>query len=193
MNETTSWTIMGAAAGLALLSLAATGAQSETPHAQKLALASLAADMAPGPGGTLPSQLLAEAYFDTARGKAAPGGFDDWYVRHEITLKGVAAQRGETLPPEDPAGHTLTAQDQSQLEQAARSLAEGQAYLAKQTNISGSPVLPLLAALQARYDWWLLLADAKAPRDEIEAARVRYEDTHAAFAAALQQSRIATL
>ena len=187
MNDTLSWTLSGFIAGLALLSLSATGA--ETPKAaapQRLALAQTA------PVRSV-SLVLADAYFDLARGEAKASGFDDWYVRHQITLKGIAAQRGETLLPEEPAAHGLIPKDMEALTRAERSLAEWQAYFDGGAARSGDAALPLFAALKARYDWWLFSAEAGAPQAALEAAHKRFEDSRAALLTATRQNRLAAL
>ena len=187
MNDTLSWTLSGFIAGLALLSLSATGAEPpKAPMAVRLTLA----ETAPARPATL---VLADAYFDLARGEAKAGGYDDWYVRHQITLKGIAAQRGETLLPEEPAAHSLKPSDKDALARAQRSLTEWQAYFDNGAARSGNSAFPLFAALKARYDWWLLSAEAGAPKAGLDQARTRFEDIRAALLAATRQNRIATL
>jgi len=186
MNDTLSWTLSGFIAGLALLSLTATGAEPpKAPGAQRVVLA----QDAPGRPA---SAVMADAYFDLARGEAETGP-DDWYVRHQMTLKGLAAQRGESIFPEEPAAHALKAKDKETLARAQRSLAEWQVYFASPEPQASNTALPLFAALQARYDWWLLSAEAGAPASAIEAARTRFEDLRSALLASTRQNRLATL
>lgn len=188
MNDTLSWTLSGFIAGLALLSLSATGAEPVKKPTAPLQLA-----MAESMPGRPFSTILADAYFDLARGEAQTDGFDDWYVRHQITVKGIAAQRGEALLPEDPGVHSLKPKDREALAAAQRSLTEWQAYVDRGDARAGNAVLPLLAALKARYDWWLLNAEAGAPHAAIAAAALRFGDLRAALLTAINQSRIATL
>ena len=144
MSETTSWVLSGVVAGLALLSLAATGGQVAPARAESVLPVSMPKAVSNTPQ---PTRLLASAYFDLAR-DGADLGFDDWYVRHEITLKGVAAQQGDPPLPEDPSSHTLSDQDRIPLVAAGKELGGWQAQADH-----APTVMPLMATLQARYDW----------------------------------------
>jgi hypothetical protein len=185
MNETISWTLAGTVASLALLSLGATGLQQrEAPQPPAPRAAFVVTDVAPS------SAVLAEAYFRVAR--EAPGldsVSDDWFVRHEITVKGLAAQRGENPAPEAPESHALKPADMSEFNRAGRLVQNWRARL-EANGSRPAAVVSLAADLQVHYDWWLLLAEAGAPQMTVETAHRLYEETRARLAA---ESRIAAL
>lgn len=194
MSETTSWILSGAVAGVALMSLAAVGGDArEAPGAPaSVRVAALGAAVRPGPG--VPADVLADAYFDRARAPEAPhAAFDDWLVRHAITLKGLAAERGDNPAPESVADHPIPKADQGPLKAAEARLRDLRAEMDTAADPVSGEVLALLAATQARFDYWLFAVEANAPPALRAAARAAFEDTRDALENAAHRHTLAQL
>lgn len=187
MSDHLSWTISGGLALFALLSLGAAG-----PHAA-VAPATIPQSRTPlADPVALPSQALAEAYFDVAKTAPQAPGFDDWLLRHALTVKGVAAGRGEYPKPEILSGHVALGATETALELAEVAVDSWRRYLSK-CSCDHVFLWTMAAEAQARYDWWLMLAEAGAPARSLAEARKMFEDASLTLNAQASHSRIALL
>jgi hypothetical protein len=192
MNETAGWALAATVASLALLSLGATASMQRDASPAPRTLAHRSAPAAQAREADS-AALLADAYFQIARD--APGleaADESWFLRHELTIKGIAAQRGEDPMPEEPESDKLAPGEVPEFRQAGRLIEDWRARLgAVQPRPAG--LARLTARRQVHYDWWLLLAEAGAPRASIDTAHRLFEDARAALTAAAAQSKIAAL
>jgi hypothetical protein len=195
MNETLGWALAATVAGLALLSLGATASlqreQGPVPRSAAAPVSSAQGPATPGPGDS--AAFLADAYFRVAR--EAPGLVpedDAWYVRHELAVKGIAAQRGEDPLPEEPSSHKLNPAEEPEFRQAGRLVEHWRTRL-EAAHPCPAGLTALTAQLQVQYDWWLFLAEAGAAPKSLEIARSLYEDARAQLTAAAAQSKMAAL
>lgn len=198
MNDTVSWLLAGSVAGLALLTLgAAVDARAPAAHAippRPMLMAALQETSVEEPVERLLARALAESYFNLAKPGPEPArGLDDWYVRHEITRKGLAARAGTVPPPEE------LDENPSTLEAKALSAARETLIAWRRTlddsvdHAQRGHLADLYGAAQARFDWWLLTLEAGADRHLNALARAHFEDALSALKAGAQNARLAAL
>lgn len=199
MNETLHWSLAGGLACAILLSLGFVGpepdiavpteprdaATDEVGEATVLALA------------WAPSQnaALAEAYMRIAqRQPEEPGASGDWLVRHQMTVKGLAARQGEKIDPEAPQARGLTPTLEIALIEARQDLIHWQQHVAQLPRLPNQSALYALAAeAQAQYDWWLFSAEAAWSQASLEDSQTTFDSALQAFRSALATAPIAQL